>query len=89
MTGRGRGGCVLKAPSLPGEPVTGFAGWSGRPVSWLPSNREVDLAYLRSQAQRIAVALANVRRRIASLGERRGKTSAPAAEGSRRGEPRP
>jgi hypothetical protein len=88
MTGRGRRFCVLKAPGLPGEAVTGFAGWSGRPVSWLPSNREVDLAYLRSQAQRIEVALGHARRRIASLGERRGKTSAP-AEGSRREEPRP
>jgi len=36
MTGRGGGYCLLKIPSTPDEPKTGFIGLSGKPVALLP-----------------------------------------------------
>jgi hypothetical protein len=32
MTGRMLGYCILKIPDTPAEPITGFAGETGRPV---------------------------------------------------------
>ena len=36
MTGRCRGYCVLKIPRIPGEPLAGFAGLSGKAVTLSP-----------------------------------------------------
>ena len=74
MTGRGRGFCVLKLPTEPGEAVTGIAGRSGRPVGWpvgQAMGAEAELARLRSQAGRIEAMLRAVRSRIELLAAHR------------------
>lgn len=43
MTGKGRGHCILKIPSTPEEPVTGFAGESGRPVHFFLDESTSDI----------------------------------------------
>jgi len=67
MTGRGSGYCMLKIPRTQGEPQTGFAGLSGRPVTLLPDSPRVDVASLHLRAWRVQVALRSIDRRIAIL----------------------
>jgi hypothetical protein len=43
MTGKRRGCCILKIPDTPEEPVTGFAGESGRPVRFLMDKKRPDI----------------------------------------------
>jgi hypothetical protein len=43
MTGKSRGCCILKIPDTPEEPVTGFAGESGRPVRFLIEKKRPDI----------------------------------------------
>jgi len=50
MTGWGRGYCVLKMPLTPSEPMTGFAGLPGEPVtisSGIPYGETVSLEAVR------------------------------------------
>jgi hypothetical protein len=67
MTGGSRGYCVLKIPSKHDEPVTGFAGLSGRPVSLSQGGFRPKLATLRIEFQRIGRMIDNIRRRMLVL----------------------
>lgn len=67
MTGRGSGHCMLKIPRTQGEPQTGFAGLSGRPVTLLPDSPRVDIASLHLRAWQVQIALGAIDRRIAIL----------------------
>ena len=67
MSGRGRGFCVLRFPSGPGETVVGYAGRAGWPVARLPQGLHADLAALRHEARQLETALNDFRRRIGFL----------------------
>jgi len=77
MTGRGRGMCVLKMPSGPGQSVTGIAGGAGSPVGPYSSPR-TELALLRRHAERIETVLRSIHERIEQLEASR--IRAPAGE---------
>ena len=67
MTGGSRGYCVLKTPIAKDEPVTGFAGLSGRPVSFSQSGFRPKLPSLRTEFQRIERMIHNIRSRMVVL----------------------
>jgi hypothetical protein len=69
MKGRGGGYCLLKLPGSPDEPLSGFAGRSGRPVRLWTDGMEADLASLSLPAQRLEAELRAMRRRIMALGQ--------------------
>lgn len=70
MTGQGGGYCLLKLPSSPGEPLSGFTGQSGFPVRLRPDGTGMDLASLRLWVQRLEAELHDIRRRIVALGRK-------------------
>jgi hypothetical protein len=70
MTGQGGGYCLLKLPSSPGEPLSGFTGQSGFPVRLRPDGIGMDLASLRLWVQRLEAELHDIRRRIVALGRK-------------------
>jgi hypothetical protein len=74
ITGSGRGFCVLKMPDTANEPITGFAGWSGRPVARLQNRSETELACLRANFQRLQVILDRLQRDINILETNRMRT---------------
>ncbi len=43
MTGKRKGCCILKIPNTPEEPVTGFAGESGKPVRFFINEIKPDI----------------------------------------------
>ena len=67
MTGGSRGYCVLKTPIAKSEPVTGFVGLSGRPVSFSQSGFKLNLSSLRIEFQRIGGMIDHIRRRLLVL----------------------
>lgn len=67
MTGGCRGYCVLKIPTAHEEPVTGFAGLSGRLVSFSKSMSMSDLGSLQIEFHRIGSMIRNIRLRLVAL----------------------
>ncbi len=63
MMGGGRGFCVLKLPSRPGETVVGSAGQAGWPVGQ-GAAANAELTRLRRRADWIEARLGAIRRRI-------------------------
>lgn len=73
MTGRGEGFCLLKLPSIPDEPLIGFAGGSGYPVRLSSGASGTDLASLGRRLQSLEAGLRDIRRRLGAL-ERNGRS---------------
>jgi hypothetical protein len=71
MTGRGGGFCILRISEASGEPVTGFAGISGRPVSASADKPRPDLMFLRTKVRHMEKRLGDIRRRVDALDTRR------------------
>jgi len=67
MTGRGGGYCMLKIPQSCNEPQIGFAGVSGKAVTFLPVSQRVDFASLHLRTRQVRRALRDINRRIAIL----------------------
>lgn len=66
MSGGGRGFCILKHPDKPGEGVTGYAGYAGRPIEQDPEV-SLRLSALQSRARGIEDCLDALNRRIRTL----------------------
>ena len=64
ITGRGRGFCILKMPYTATEPITGFVGLSGRPVTCLQNSSEAELTCSRADVQRLRAVLDGLQRNI-------------------------
>jgi len=78
MTGRGDGFCLLKLPSIPDEPLIGFAGGSGYSVRLSFGASGTDLASLGRRLQSLEAGLRDIRRRLGALGrDGRSITSEP------------
>ena len=73
MSGRGRGYCTLKLPSITGEPVTGLAGRPGWPVVAREARR-ADRDELLERMRHLNAALADLRRRVDALNDAAGRT---------------
>ena len=71
MTGRGNGFCILRISGASGEPVTGFAGISGKPVSASTDKPRTNLMLLRTQVRRIEIRLGGIWRRVVALDKRK------------------
>jgi hypothetical protein len=67
MTSRGSGYYTLKTPRIGGEPQTGFADLSGRPLTLLPGSPQVDVASLHLETWQVQVVLGGIDSRIAIL----------------------
>lgn len=68
MTGRGDGFCLLKLPSIPDEPLIGFAGGFGYPVRLSSGASGTDLASLGRRLQDLEAGLRDLRRRLEASG---------------------
>jgi len=67
MSGGVRGLCILKLPQKPDEPVTGFAGQSGRRVFISSASHTTDVMNLKSRVQYIGAMLNHLRSRVYNL----------------------
>ncbi len=75
ITGGGRGFCMLKMPDTANEPITGFAGLSGRPVACLQNRSGTELVCLRANVQRLQMILDGLQRHIGILETNRTRSS--------------
>lgn len=67
MTGQGGGYCLLKLPSSPGEPLSGFTGQSGFPVRLGSHGIARDWESLHARAWRVGAGIRSLRRRVTAL----------------------
>jgi len=74
VTGGGLGFCLLKMPDTVNEPITGFAGLSGRPVACFQNRPETELFSLRADVYRFQMMVDELKRRI-SMAEKNRMTT--------------
>lgn len=67
MSGGGRGYCILKNPRTYGDALTGFAGLTGKPVTFSPVSSSDDIASLHFRARQVHLAIQGIHRRITIL----------------------
>lgn len=67
MTGKAQGYCLLKISDDAGDPVTGFAGLAGEPVTMGRDSRQMAGFSLRNRLWEMQVALAEMKSRLAEL----------------------
>ena len=72
MSGGCRGYCALKVPRGSGEPVVGFAGLTGRPVSLFLDGFDPNLSVLRNTIMQIERRVNSLRYRLIALDNDRG-----------------
>jgi len=67
MTGAYRGYCILKEPRTCGDALTGFAGLTGKPVTFSPVSSLDDIASLHFRVRQVQLAIQGIHRRITIL----------------------